>query len=130
MSVHPPVSVSHLATEGDGQNRRAVGQPAGPVQEQQQEAGSCQVLQLPGSEEAAGSGAGPGGALQRHHSYTWASLPRHLTRLHPSNLKRKELRSVVVTFDQKHCVLIIYFMDLSVRLWLVYIAVNIIIKSV
>lgn len=74
--VNDPDSL--LATEGHGQNRRPVGQPAGPVQEQQQEAGGCQVLQLPGPEEAAGGGARPGGALQRHHSYTWTSLPHHL----------------------------------------------------
>lgn len=65
-------------TEGDGQNRRPVGQPAGPVQEQQQEAGGSEVLQLPGPEEAAGGGAGPGGAVQRHRSHTRTSLPHHL----------------------------------------------------
>lgn len=48
------------------------------MQEQQQEAGSRQVLQLPGPEEAAGGGAGPGGALQRHRSHGRASIPRHL----------------------------------------------------
>lgn len=69
---------SHVDTEGDDQNRRPVGQPAGSVQEQQQEAGSCQVLQFPGSEEAAGGGARPGGAVQRHHSYARTSLPHHL----------------------------------------------------
>ncbi len=73
-----PDYVSHIATESDGQNRRPVGQPAGSLPEQQQEAGSRQVLQFPGSEEAAGGGARAGGAIQRHHSYTRTSLSYHL----------------------------------------------------
>lgn len=72
------LSFSHTAVESHGQNRCPVSQPAGSVQKQQQEAGGCQVLQLPGSEEAAGGGAGPGRALQRHRSYAWTSLSHHL----------------------------------------------------
>lgn len=48
------------------------------MQEQQQEAGGCKVLQFPGPEEAAGGGARAGGAVQRHHRYAWTSLSYHL----------------------------------------------------
>lgn len=77
----PTVPFSHVDTEGYGQNRCPVGQLAGSVQEQQQEAGGCQVLQFPGPEEAAGSGARPGGAVQRHRGYAWTSLPHHLGKI-------------------------------------------------
>lgn len=49
-----------VCLEGACQDRSRVNQPARPVQEQQQEAGSCQVLQLPGTEKAAGGGADAG----------------------------------------------------------------------
>lgn len=107
-SLPDSLCLSHIATEGDGQNRRPVGQPAGSVQEQQQEAGSCEVLQFPGPEEAAGGGARPGGAVQRHHSYARTSLPHHLENT------TKRLHSVLPA--TQHClsvdltkVLFIYF---------------------
>lgn len=68
----------NLSTEGDGQNWSSVSQPVGHVQEQQQKAGGCQVLQLPGSEEAAGGGARSGGAVQRYCCYAGTSFPCHL----------------------------------------------------
>lgn len=96
------VPLSHDDTEGDDQNRRPVDQPAGSVQEQQQEAGSCQVLQFPGSEEAAGGGARPGGAVQRHRSYARTSLPHHLENTFYS-LKMKKYNSTLYCNTRSVC---------------------------
>lgn len=49
-----------VCIEGACQDRSRIYQPARTLQEQQQEAGSSQVLQLPSAEKAAGSGAGTG----------------------------------------------------------------------
>lgn len=49
-----------LCIEGACQDRSRINQPAGTLQEQQQEAGSSQILQLPCAEKAAGGGADAG----------------------------------------------------------------------
>lgn len=49
-----------VCIEGACQDRSRINQPARPLQEQQQEAGSSQVLQLPSAEKAAGGGADAG----------------------------------------------------------------------
>ena len=72
------VPLSLVRSEGVGQNRSRVHQLAGALQEQQQEAGGSQVLQLPGAEETAGRGALPGRAVQRHHRHTWPAIPHRL----------------------------------------------------
>lgn len=72
------------------------------MQEQQQEAGGCKVLQLPGPEEAAGGGAGPGGAVQRHHRDARTSLPHHLEK-HKFTVRkrRKENNSTLYRLQHK-----------------------------
>lgn len=67
-----------VCIEGACQDRSRINQPARTLQEQQQEAGSSQVLQLPRAEKAAGSGAGTGGALQRHHCHSWSQISHHI----------------------------------------------------
>lgn len=106
----PTVPFSDVDTEGNGQNRCPVGQLAGSVQEQQQEAGGCQVLQFPGPEEAASSGARPGGAVQRHRGYAWTSLPHHLGKIQICCLLSSTTSSVC-----KNVFVVVYLLICSVH---------------
>lgn len=61
-----------------GKDRCRLRQPPGIVQEQQQEAGSCKILQFPGPQEAASHWSHPVWTLQWHHRHRWTKIPPYL----------------------------------------------------